>query len=170
MKKTYLFCCVAIVVLLSCSSQQYSSGTAAVIEMLTAKTYTFVAQNVIPTEDARYNPRTMFPNASATLYQLSGGYDLRITPDSVIAYLPFFGRAYTAPVNPSEGGIKFTSTRFQYKQTLRKKMYEIEITPHDVQDVSRLFLTISASGFTTLRIQSINRTPISFNGIVEAKR
>src|SRR5687768_16558096 len=42
---------------------------------------------------------------------LTSEYDLTIKPGEVISYLPYFGRAYSAPIN-SEGGIKFTSTDF----------------------------------------------------------
>lgn len=154
----------------SCSSQQSVASDPAVSDMMESKTYTFLANNVIPTEDARYNPRLMFPNAASTLYQLNAGYDLRVTPDSVIAFLPFFGRSFTAPMNPNEGGIKFTSTDFTYKQSMRKGNYEVEIVPKDARDVRNLYLTVSPGGFAQLRVLSVNRTPISFNGRVDAGR
>src|ERR1700759_1734003 len=48
---------------------------------------------------------------------LTSTYDLKITKDSVMAFLPYYGQAYVAP-NPTEneGGIKFTSTDFSYDQ------------------------------------------------------
>jgi hypothetical protein len=151
----------------SCTSQKASTNQFAVADLIEAQKYTFVAQSASPTEDVRYNPRLMFRNG-ANLYQLSGsGYDLKITKDSVIAYLPYFGRSYTAPMNPNEGGIKFTSTDFSYKKSIRKKNYEIEIKLNDNREVNTLFLTISPNGYSFLRISLANKTPIAFNGRIE---
>ena len=153
----------------SCSSQKGNIRQSAVTGMVEDQAYTFVAQTAFPTEDARYNPRVMFPNGNQ-LYQLNGSYDVKITPDSVIAFLPFFGRSYTAPVNPSEGGIKFTSTDFVYKKSIRKNNYEIEIIPRDNTETRNLYITISPNGYASLRVLSLNKTPISFNGEVRANK
>lgn len=151
----------------SCSSQQnIDKATTATQELLNNQRYTFVAQSVFPTEDARFNPRIMFPNGN-NLYQLTSRYDLKVTPDSVIAYLPFFGRSFVAPVNPSEGGIKFTSTKFSYKENTRKGSYNIDIIPADVRDIRMVYLTVSRDGYATLQIQSLNKTPISYYGRIE---
>lgn len=160
---------LAIVFATSCSSQKVSVDQSAVSDMVENQAYTFMANSVFPTEDARYNPRLMFPNGS-NLYQLNAGYDLKITRDSVIAYLPYFGRSFTAPINPSEGGIKFTSTDFSYRKYIRKNNYEIEITPKDNREVRNLYMTISPNGYASLRISLLNKTPISFNGEVEANK
>lgn len=154
----------------SCASQKKTgSEMARIAGMMNDQKYTFAAQSVLPTEDARYNVRNLFPGGS-NLYQLTSRYDLRITPDSVIAYLPFFGRAYTAPLDPTKGGIQFTSTKFSYKKTIRKGNYEILIEPHDNTDVKSLYLTVSPSGYASLRIISLNKTPIAYNGIIEDNR
>lgn len=170
MKNKIYLLAFTVILLTACSSQKNSSGNSANFTyLIDQQHYTFVAQQVTPTEDARLNTRDLFPN-STNLYQLTSRYDLRITPDSVIAYLPFFGRSYTAPVNPSEGGIKFTSTNFSYKTSIRKKNYEIEISPKDNNEVRNLYLSISPSGYASLRISSLNKTPIGYNGIIEANR
>lgn len=151
----------------SCASQKSATGTqqdyGALIE---SRRFTFTAQTVIPTEDSRFNPRFMFPNGN-NLYQLSSGYDIKVTPDSVTAYLPFFGRSFTAPIDPTKGGIQFTSTDFEYKQSVKKKNYQITITPKDVREVRSVLLTITPSGYAYVQVLSMNKTPISFNGIIE---
>jgi hypothetical protein len=60
----------------------------------------FVAQNVYPATGRNIN--------------LTTTYVIRLAADTVIADLPYFGRAYVAPMNPSDGGIHFTSTKFSY--------------------------------------------------------
>lgn len=129
--------------------------------------FIFTARQALPMEDARYNPRLMFPQSGSNLYQLDGRYDVKVTPDSVIAFLPFFGRSFVAPMDPTKGGIQFTSTDFGYTRNVRKKNYEITIIPKDVRDIQKLYFTISPTGYAYLQVQSTNRTPISFNGIIE---
>ena len=100
---------------------------------------------------------------------LSGGYDLTISGDSMVAYLPFYGRAYTAPIG-DDGGIKFTSTSFKYAVTEKKNRWEINITPSDADGVQQMYLDVSASGYANLRVTNINRSPMTFTGyIVEGK-
>jgi hypothetical protein len=108
--------------------------------------------------------------------QLTDVYDLKISKDSVIADLPFFGEAFLAP-NPSttEGGIKFTSTNFTYQQKTGKKgSWQIFIKPKDGnisnwRDVQQMELSISANGYASLTVISSNRTSILFEGDIVAK-
>src|SRR5690348_12767478 len=67
-------------------------------EMMDTRNFVFKAQTVTPT--------------GGRLINLTSEYDFTVRPDSIIAYLPYFGRAYTAPINPTDGGIKFTSSKF----------------------------------------------------------
>lgn len=159
-----------LLLFISCASQKNSNAgnsPSSFGALINDQRYTFVAQTVIPTEEAgRLNPRYLLPQGS-DLYQLTSRYDLKITPDSVIAYLPFFGRAFTAPMDPTKGGFQFISTKFDYQKTIRKNLYQITISPKDAYDVRRIYLSIGPSGYASVQIQSINRTPISFNGVIE---
>ncbi len=121
------------------------------------KRYTFVAQSASP---MRGNIR-----------QLSLGYDLKVAGDSVIVYLPYFGRAYAAPDNIAGGGIKFTSVKSDYQTKDRSKGgWDITIRPQDAGDVRQLNLTIFQNGSASLQVTSNNRQPISFNGYIMQKK
>lgn len=116
-----------------------------------------------------FKANTAIPARGRTI-QLTSDYTLRVTKDSVIADLPYFGRAYTAPIGRIGGGIEFTTTRFSYKKNQRKNGgYEIEIIP-EREDVQRLFLSISGSGYGSLNVTSQNRQGITFNGFIEPPR
>ena len=120
---------------------------------ITDKRYVFKATSALPLRG-----RTI---------QLTSDYTLTVRGDTVIAFLPYFGRAYTAPLDPAKGGIDFTSTNFDYKAKQRKKgNWEINIKPKDADDVRQLYLSFSASGFGNLQVTSLNRQTISFNGHV----
>lgn len=107
---------------------------------------------------------------------LTSDYDFVVSKDTITAYLPFFGRAYTAPTNPTEGGIKFTTTKFSYDAKPGKNgSYKILIKPtvrnmSDSRDVQSLRLDISADGYASLQVTSTNRDNISFNGTIENRK
>lgn len=125
-------------------------------EMMETKNFIFKAQTISP--------------ASARFRNLTGDYTFTVRPDSIIADLPFFGRAYSAPINPAEGGIKFTSTQFDYKTTNRKNKWEIDIQTRDVNGNYQLFLTVFDNGRASLRTSSTNRQTVVFDGYVVSGR
>lgn len=102
---------------------------------------------------------------------LTSEYDLRVSKDTLVAYLPYFGRAYQAPMDPTDGGIHFTSTRFTYtKQQNKKGGWDIYVKPSDAKGVEKMFLSISEDGYASLQVTSSQRDPISFQGYIEKKK
>ncbi len=102
---------------------------------------------------------------------LTSEYTLDVAKDSLVSYLPYFGKAYAMPIGTTDGGIKFTSTKFDYKITLRKKGgWDINIKTKDVSDVQQLTLTIYTNGTSYLNINSTNRQPISYNGRISERK
>jgi hypothetical protein len=109
--------------------------------------------------------------------QLTSEYDLKVTKDTVTAFLPYFGRTYVAP-NPGEqeGGIKFTTTKFSYSSKQSKNgNWNILIKPKDKnisnwRDVEQLILNISTDGYASLQVISTHRDPISFNGDIQENK
>jgi hypothetical protein len=112
-----------------------------------------------------FTARSASPSTGGPI-NLSSDYDLRINGDSAIAWLPYYGRSYAPPLDPTAGGIKFTSTNFSYSYTKKKKTWEITIIPKDVADVKQMYLSVSENGFANLRIVNLNRQPITFTGTV----
>lgn len=112
--------------------------------------------------------------ATYVLPQRGGGkplteiyYDLKISKDSVIAYLPYFGRAYFDVPYSGDTGMKFSSTKFSYDIKAKKKGWEINIKPTDVKNVEYLILNISPDGYASLSINSANRDYISYDGYLK---
>lgn len=129
-----------------------------------------VVQNFIQSKEFVFKAQTVLPMTGPSR-QLTSDYDVRFLGDSIVAYLPYFGRAYSAGYGEG-GGIDFTSTKFDYKAKQRHKGgWDISITPQDAKDVRQLNITVSEDGYATLQVTSNNRQPISFYGyIVERKR
>ena len=120
-------------------------------KILEEKNFVFVAQMV--------NPQR------GVTRQLTSRYDLTVNPDTVSAFLPYFGRAYSAPINPADGGIKFSATEFSYESVKKKKgRYEITILPRDAEGVAAVRITAFENGRASIQVTQLNKDPISFTG------
>ena len=157
MKRMYKTLSLAIIGIVSVTSAMAQTKDAAENKRIVeSRNYIFKAQMASP--------------QSGKSIQLTSEYDLTISGDTVVAYLPYFGRAYSAPIDPSQGGIKFTAVKPAYIVEPIKKGWEISIKPREANDVSQVNLTIFDNGNATLTITSVNRQPITFLGYVyEAK-
>lgn len=98
--------------------------------------------------------------------QANGDYDIRFFKDSMIVYLPYFGKADAgASFMTGKGPLDFTSTRFSIEKTKNKKgLWLMSIVPKDNREVRLMSFTISPGGFASLNITMANRTGISYNG------
>jgi hypothetical protein len=122
--------------------------------MVDSQHFTFVAQSVTPL-------RGRFRN-------LTSSYDVRLFKDSMISFLPYFGRAYSAPLDPTESPLNFTSTDFTYTVTPHKKNgWNVVIKPNDKSGVQQFSFTIFSNGTASLNVVSSSKDPISFNGYIE---
>lgn len=138
-------------------AQEKKDKKAAITQAVESRNYVFKAQTALP--------------QSGSTRQLTTDFDLRVSKDTIVSDLPYFGRAYTAPMNPAEGPLRFTTTNFEYSITDRKKGgWDVVITPKDMHDPRQLTLTIFDNGSASVVVTSYNRQPISFNGYVIAKR
>ena len=126
-------------------------------------------QQMVQSKHFVFKAQTMIPQGGATK-QLTGEYDVRVSGDSLVTYLPYIGRAY-GPVMPGEGGINFTSTKYEYKAKPTKKGgWDIILKPQDAKDVRELQFTVYDNGTAYLHVLSNNKQNISFNGYIDQKK
>ncbi len=151
MKKIWIML-VGITASLGAIAQNSVKGTT--LEKITNKNFIF-------------EPQTMMP-ASGGMRQLNGGYKLQISGDSLISYLPYIGRAYTAQVYGAGGGLDFTSTDFTYKfAPAKKNSYTVNISAKDGTQSSQFTFTIFDDGNAYLQVTSSSRQPVSYNGHIK---
>lgn len=125
-------------------------------QAIDSKSYVFNAQSMLP--------------MSGPSRQLNGAYDLTITDDKINSFLPYMGRMYTAPIDPAEGPLRFTSTDFDYAIKQEKKGgWQISIKPKDVRSVREFILNVSVDGYATLQVSGNDRQPITFYGYISEK-
>ena len=100
---------------------------------------------------------------------LTSEYSLKISGDSAFAFLPYYGVAYTAPMNPSEGGIKFETLMEDYsvKSVPRKDESIVTFKVSQGTINYKLTLSIYGNGKASLHVSDFNRDPISFVGEME---
>jgi hypothetical protein len=123
--------------------------------ILSGKNFVFKAQSAWPLQ--------------GTVVQLTAGYDMRVLQDSINTYLPYYGRAFTAAYT-GEGGINFTSKKFDYKLKEKQKGgWELTIKPADTRDIIEMNYSVSINGYATLQVISNNRQAISYYGVIEKR-
>jgi len=150
--KYLIFFLFALVTVAEARSQKMSEQE--VKQLVEGGSYFFRAQNMYPTGGkARIINETY--------------YTLTVQPAELSADLPYAGRAYQAPVNPSDVGVKFSSKEFTVdKKTTKKGDLEIKFTPKDLQDVRECLLTVYKNGNANLFFTFNQRQNISYHGIV----
>src|SRR5687767_559710 len=152
-KTTILFLIVCLVTLNDLLAQDAKE----IKNLVENQNYVFIAQTALP--------------STGSSRQLSPDYTVKVSKDTIISDLPYFGRAYSAPIGKLDGGIKFTSNNFDYKKEVHKKGgWDIFIEPKDVREVQQLSFSISENGYATLKVISTNRQAISFYGYVKGDK
>jgi hypothetical protein len=149
----YRFLTVLIVLFLAVGGQQIHAQQGGIEELIAGKRFVFQAQTMLPQR--------------GIARPLNGDYfDVRIKNDTLQSVLPYFGRAYAAPVNPGEGGLRFTSSDYSYQAVKKKKEWRVTIRPKDVRDIREMIFYVSENGYARLVVLSNFRESIQFNGEV----
>ena len=135
-------------------------------KLMEEQNFVFNAITAIPMADNALNQvLNSYPNSRNNLLNLAGyQYDVRVTKDSVVAYLPFYGRSFTPSFDPNDAGTKFKSKDFKYSAEKKKKSWVVTIEPKDVKDHQKLTFNITEKGYASLTVQNVNRQPMAFNG------
>ena len=103
----------------------------------------------------RYGSRIVTPD----FYLELRGYTLH-------SYLPYLGQAQVSPMLSPSIGLNFEEPVLKYKESLpkSKKYTQIDIDVRTREDSYHYMIQIYDSGESTIRVRSLNRDPISFDG------
>ena len=125
-------------------------------EKIQSQHYRFIATFVVPR--GNFQPR-----------YLTSEYDLKISKDTVEAFLPYFGVAYEAPADLTGGGIKFLSRKFEYSINPGKKAGNLIVNIRTLDQLNEVILRLNIwdNGNADLDVIETSRQSISFRGKVE---
>ncbi len=127
-------------------------------------------KNLIDSQKYVFKAQTAFPMGKRSI-NLNTDYDVSVSKDAVVSYLPYYGRAYSATPG-SSNGLDFTSKDFEYtiNETKRKDGWDIVIKPKDTQLARELLLTAFKNGSANLQVTSNDKQNISYSGYITAPR
>ncbi|MEP6595126.1 MAG: DUF4251 domain-containing protein [Ginsengibacter sp.] len=155
-----------LIVCITCSYIAYAQGE----KKEKQATKAALIKNLIDSQNFVFVPQSVLP-LRGTTRQLTSYYDIVLSKDSLVSYLPYFGRSYSAPSDPTDIGFNFTSTKFEYTNTPTKKGgWDILVKPKDYREVKELSFRIFDNGSASLNITPLNRDPISFQGYIKDRK
>jgi hypothetical protein len=127
-----------------------------------------VIERCISSHNYVFKAQSVLPTGGMPVRQLTSDYDLKVSPDSVISYLPYFGKSYSPPMSTDDAGIMFTSTGFDYTaKEGKKRTWEVEIKFKDQRITQKFNFTIYDNGTAYLQVTGNSRDPISFRGSIK---
>ena len=108
----------------------------------------------------RYGSRTVTPDF---YLELRGG--------TLHSYLPYLGQAQVSPTLSPSIGLNFKEPVLKYKESMpkSKKYTQIDIDVKTKEDTYHYVIEVKDSGEATIRVRSLNRDPISFDGTMLIK-
>ena len=108
----------------------------------------------------RYGSRTVTPD-----------FYLELRGDTLRSYLPYLGQAYQSPTMSPSIGLNFEEPVLTYKESKPKsnKYTQIDIDVKTREDSYHYVIDIFDSGHASIRVRSMNRDPISFDGTMETE-
>ncbi len=150
--KKFLIILIALPLYFSCSSTANLGRETLKAEMIKDRQFHFQVQSALPT--------------GGRLISLTPDFDVRLQGDSLISYLPYYGKTYAATGMRTESPLNFRTNKFTYEVVPSKIGWDITIQPQDKREVETYLFKISTTGSATLFVTLNNSQPISFNGSV----
>ena len=153
--KNWIIIIVLAAALVGCATtaerMEREAGTATqVSEALASRHYTI-------------NVLMMYPQRGRAV-NLTTNYSVEVKGDSLISYLPYFGRAYNVPYGGGKG-LNFIAPITGYQtETDRKGITRVVLTSENEEDHYRYILEVSSSGDSYIQVQSRQRDFIRYSG------
>lgn len=101
---------------------------------------------------------------------LTSPYSLEMRGDSAISYLPYFGRAYTAPYGGGDG-LRFEKSITDYQTSFNKKgTAQIQFRTRTDDDTYTFNVQVFSNGSATINVTPVNKQNITFYGELASKK
>ena len=101
---------------------------------------------------------------------VTSDFFLELRGDTLRSYLPYLGQAHASPSLSPTIGLNFEERVRQYQESRPKGKYtQIDIDVKTKEDTYHYVIDIYDSGDAYIRVRSLNRDPIGFDGTLETK-
>lgn len=97
---------------------------------------------------------------------VTSDFYLELRGDTLRSYLPYLGDAHMPTISPSIG-LNFEEPVLTYKESKPKKFTQIDVDVRTREDSYHYVIEMYDNGQAYIRVRSMNRDPISFDGTLE---
>ena len=123
---------------------------------------------LIESENYKIDVNTAMPMRGRSI-PLTSSYSLTIRNDSVISYLPYYGRAYSIPYGGGDG-LNFKTILKEYNVEMDKKGNAvIKFVARNPEDRYEFRAKVFPNGSASIDVNMQNRQSISFPGELDIK-
>lgn len=123
-------------------------------------------ENALATRHYAVSIQVMYPTRGGAV-NVTPDFSLKVEGDTLVSYLPYFGRAYNVP--PGGGkGLNFTAPIKRYEAAKDKKgRTHVLIVADNDEDVITYHLEIVDNGRASIDVRCRERESISYSGELE---
>ena len=122
--------------------------------------------NALDNRDYKIAIDRMYPMRGSSR-QVSYGYSVEVRNDTLISYLPYFGRAYNVPYGGGKG-LNFTAPIGSYQEFMKRNgQRHIEIGVTNEEDTYFYTIEVFDNGNSSVEVRARQRERISYSGNVE---
>ena len=160
MKRTIRFSFIIAISAILWSSCATSEEKAAQMAELSAN-----VTNALNNRDYKIAIDRMYPMRGSSRH-VSYGYSVEVKKDTLISYLPYFGRAYNVPYGGGKG-LNFTAPIGSYQEFLKRNgQRHIEIGVTNEEDTYFYTIEVFDNGNSSVEVRARQRERISYSGNV----
>lgn len=122
--------------------------------------------NALNSRDYKIAIDRMYPMRGSSRH-VSYGYSVEVRNDTLISYLPYFGRAYNVPYGGGKG-LNFSAPIGSYQEFLKRNgQRHIEIGVTNDEDTYFYTIEVFDNGSSSVDVRARQRERISYSGSVE---
>ena len=98
---------------------------------------------------------------------VSSDFFLELRGDTLCSYLPYFGQAYQSSMESPSIGLNFEMPILRYSESQSKaNKTQLELDVRTLEDTYHYLIDLYDTGEAHIRVRSMNRDPISFDGTI----
>ena len=122
--------------------------------------------NALNNRDYKIAIDRMYPMRGSSRH-VSFGYSVEVRNDTLISYLPYFGRAYNVPYGGGKG-LNFSAPISSYQEYMKRNgLRHIEIGVTNEEDTYIYTIDVFDNGSSSVDVRARQRERISYSGNVE---